>query len=67
MRRLDERMSELESEFVELEEYVYEWNEAIETYVYAFRRIVEEKLDASFESYLELVEGDAESEEPPSE
>lgn len=55
VRKLDKRVSELEDDFADFEEYVYEWNEAVETYLYAFRRVVSEKLDVSFESYLELV------------
>lgn len=55
VRKLDKRVSVLEEDFMDFEEYVYDWNEAVETYLYAFRRIVSEKVDVSFESYLELV------------
>lgn len=55
VKKLDQRVSELEDDVAWLEEYVFDWNEAVETYIYAFKRVVEEKLDVSFDSYLEMV------------
>lgn len=57
----DDEVAARRADVTDLEEYVYEWNEAVETYLYALRRIVEEQLDVSFDAYLREV-GDEESE-----
>lgn len=54
VRGLDERVASLEADFADFEEYVYQWNEAVETYLYAIRRVFEERDGVTFDSYLEL-------------
>ena len=56
VKKLDKRVAELETDMTDLEEYMYEWHESAETYLRALRRVVEEKLDVSFQSYLQAGE-----------
>jgi len=53
---LDERLSEVESDVGELEDYVFKWTSFAETYLLALRRVVEEKVGVDMDSYLAMVE-----------
>lgn len=52
------RFERLEDDFSVLEEYVYGWTQAAETDLLAIRRILEEKLGISMESYLDAAEAE---------
>jgi len=56
VKTLDKRVAELETDMTDLEEYMYEWHESAETYLRALRRVVEDKLGVSLQSYLEAGE-----------
>lgn len=60
VRRLDERLSRVEDDLFDLEGYVYEWTENAESYLLALRRVAEEKLGVSMDSYIGTVEADGE-------
>ncbi|MHB9286444.1 hypothetical protein ACKVMT_05330 [Halobacteriales archaeon Cl-PHB] len=63
VRRLDERLTTLEDDFFDHEEFVFEWMGAVETYMKAFRRVVEEKLGVSMDSYIDAVEAEEDEED----
>lgn len=63
VKTIEKRVAVLEEDMVDLEEYMYEWHEAAETYMRALRRVVEDKLGVSLQSYLETGEGELESDE----
>jgi uncharacterized protein (DUF849 family) len=56
VKTIEERVSLLEEDVDDLDEYLSEWNVAAETYMRALRKVVEEKLDVSLASYMETVE-----------
>lgn len=58
VKKLDKRVGELETDMLDLEEYMYEWHESAETYLRALRQVVEDKLGVSLQSYLEAGEDD---------
>jgi DNA-binding PadR family transcriptional regulator len=53
MKTIEKRVGELEADFEELEEYVYEWNSSASTFMTALRKMVESELGVSMDSYLE--------------
>jgi hypothetical protein len=58
VKTIEKRVAVLEEDVADIEDYVYEWNEAAETYLRALRKVVEEKLDVSLTSYLQSVEAE---------
>jgi len=63
VKRLDERVTRLDEELIEVEDYVYEWTATAESYLKALARVVGEKLGVSLDSYIETVEAEARGEE----
>jgi len=62
VKTLEKRVGELETDMIDLEEYMYEWHESAETYLRALRRVVEDKLGVSLQSYLQAGEASIEDE-----
>lgn len=58
VKTIESRVATLEDDLADVEEYMYDWHEAAETYMRALRRVVEEELDVSLQSYMEAVEDD---------
>lgn len=54
----NEEVEELRADFADFEEYVYEWNEAVETYLYALRDVVERELGVDLDEEMETVSAD---------
>jgi len=54
----EEEVEELREDFADFEEYVYEWNEAVETYLYALRDVVERELDVDLDEEMETISTD---------
>jgi len=63
VKKLEKRVGELETDMLDLEEYMYEWHESAETYLRALRQVVEDKLGVSLQSYLEAGEDDVDEED----
>ena len=63
VKTLEKRVGELETDMIDLEEYMYEWHESAETYLRALRRVVEDKLGVSLQSYLQAGEENIEDED----
>lgn len=58
VKTIEKRLGALEKDVSDLESYVYDWTEAAETYIKAFRRFIKEKFDTSLNSYLQAVEAE---------
>lgn len=63
VKTLEKRVGELEEDMSDLEEYMYEWNEAVEAYMRALRRVVEDEMGVSLQSYFEAGEDDLDSDD----
>jgi len=55
---LTSTVRDIDSEFSDLEEYVYGWTEFAETYLLAVRQVLEEKLGVDMNQHLQDVEDD---------
>jgi len=63
VKKLDKRVAELETDVTDLEDYMHEWHESAETYLRAFRRVIEDKLNVSLKSYLTTAEDEVKTAE----
>lgn len=61
--QMADQLENIEGVLWALEEYTYEWTGTAETYLLALRRVAEEKLDVSMESYIEAVEAEGADDE----
>jgi hypothetical protein len=60
VKTIESRVATLEEDLADVEEYMYDWHEAAEVYMRALRRVVEEELDVSLQTYLEEVKAEDE-------